>query len=145
MDRAVAKPPVAAGGLSERASEFVTDFDEAFAEAVRVVGALDRELVIGGRRVRLRFAGEALLPFVEPALAHPHVSRSAAPDLTIAVWDTASTGVARPASPWSARDVRERGEIVGHGDEAVRIVYHGDAGGFDAFSLFDLEARSGLF
>ena len=82
------------------------------AEALRFLAALgdagDRALAqhdtvtrtyrIGGRPVRLRFAGPALVDRVTPALAHriTDADDATAPALDVTVWDTDSTGVAPP-------------------------------------------------
>lgn len=59
-----------------------------------VGGVIERHLAIGPCRVRLRFAGPALLPTLLPALESRLVSQTPGePHLTIHLWDTASTGV----------------------------------------------------
>ncbi len=85
-----------------------------FGEAVSAVGCIEAELVVAGRVVRLRFAGPALVPRVLPALAHlarPRTSDVA--DLTVHLWDTSSTGVARLRAPCAARELGPDGTIRG--------------------------------
>jgi hypothetical protein len=70
-----------------------------FALAERAGGSEDVTLEIAGHRVRLRFAGGGLAPRTVPALAHllsesPHV------DLTVYLWDSATTGVGMIPWPW---------------------------------------------
>jgi hypothetical protein len=54
-------------------------------------------------------------PFL-PAIEHLSVSSTAAPDLTVLIWDSASTRTPLPAFPWSARDYAARGQIGGYND-----------------------------
>jgi len=82
-----ARPPE--GGLDA--------LEEAFGHAVRQAGgevAFDGD--VAGRRLRVRLAGTALRPYVEPALAHLACRTDGVPDLEVLAWDTASTGVALP-------------------------------------------------
>lgn len=77
----------------------------AFDRAAERTGLVQRSLDVGGFRVRLRGAGEALLDELWPALAHLGDERAngvgdLAPDLTIELWDTASTGVELPEIGW---------------------------------------------
>jgi hypothetical protein len=72
----------------------------AFERAVSAVGVVDHACLIGGRAVRLRFAGAALVPDLLGALEHHPRLDDATPEaptaLTIHVWDEASTGVPVP-------------------------------------------------
>lgn len=63
-------------------------------EAEAKAGTETHDLLIAGNRIRLCFAGPALAPLLLPAISHLVVPASdAAPDLTLHVWDSASTGV----------------------------------------------------
>jgi hypothetical protein len=78
---------------------------EAFDRASRRVGVVERHLTVGGFRVKLRAAGRALLDELWPALAHlsgggANGGPDLAPDLTIVLWDSASTGVELPEIGW---------------------------------------------
>jgi hypothetical protein len=86
---------------SEGAAQYLERLEEAFREATRRVSAVERDYDIAGRRLRLRFAGDALVPFLTPALAHLRASGPERADLTVCIWDSASTGVAPPACPWT--------------------------------------------
>lgn len=54
---------------------------------------------IGNRIIRLRFAGERLMTLLTPALAHLATVPHPTPDLTINLWDSATTGIALPPLP----------------------------------------------
>jgi hypothetical protein len=74
---------------------------------VAVGGSLDQFIKIGEFTVCLRFAGAGLLPYVSPALAHLCIEPTAAPDLTICLWDTVSTNT--PTAPllnWLCKSIR---------------------------------------
>lgn len=122
---------------------------ERFETAGDEAGLLEHHLAIGPVQVRLRFAGDGLAQRMLPAFAHLVASRPAAPDLTLSVWDSGSTGVDVPPFPWRPRDLRQRGEVAGYNDARVRTVYHGDVLdptlGFHALSMYDVHRRSGIF
>jgi hypothetical protein len=89
-------------------------FDEALAQhrsAVQAHGAIERTVRVGGSVIRLRFAGGAMVPHVVPALSHLTTTTSEPPDLTVCIWDTASTGVAIPPAVWPRDDYGLFGEI----------------------------------
>jgi hypothetical protein len=59
-------------------------------------GSVSRTYHLTGRCVRLRFAGEALVSLLTPALAHLETEDRRNPDVTVCCWDTATTGVQVP-------------------------------------------------
>jgi hypothetical protein len=112
--------------------EALADASEA---ALDAAGARDHDLVVGGRAVRLRFAG----PVLEAAMLPPfgHLPAFAGePERTIVVWDTASTGVAPPPFAWTSADVGARGELGGLRDGAVRAAVDHTSG---AITLWDAD------
>jgi hypothetical protein len=109
-----------------------------FAEAGRSAGFVDREVAVGGRTLRLRFAGQALLPVLLPALAHL-VTDAETAEVTIGLWDAQSTGVPLPGYPWQQDDCGPRGTIRGFHDERIRL--HFDPGG-GTLTMYDPD-RSG--
>jgi hypothetical protein len=91
---------------------FTKEMSDAFARAAAEAGETrDHCFRIAGRTVRLRFAGPALEPYVTPALEHLAVPAVDDSELTIGLWDTASTGVEPPDSRWKDGDYIARGEI----------------------------------
>lgn len=85
------------------------------AAGARVGGVLEKDYEIGGRPVRLRFAGPALLDGLTPALAHLAARPAPSPTLIVAIWDSASTGVPMPPA------LPEAGEFPAFDYEGVRI------------------------
>jgi hypothetical protein len=112
---------------------------EAFERAVHAAGgSLDRYFGIGGRIVRLRFAGPALEPFITPALQHLAAAPDRNPDLTVGLWDTNSTGVYPPGSKWHTGDYIARGEVKHQLGDQVQISFSIDSG---TLHYFDMESR----
>jgi hypothetical protein len=71
---------------------------EQAAAATAAAGALDLEMA--GLRLRLRYAGEQLREALLAPFEHLACREAGDPDLTISLFDTASTGVAPPPPPW---------------------------------------------
>lgn len=113
----------------------------AFRAAERQRGAYQANFVIGGQSIRLCFAGRAWLPQFTAALAHRAAPgpRLAQPDLTICVWDDASTGAPMPPAPWPRAAYTPRGEIIEYSDARYRTAYELGPG---LLSLLDV--RQGL-
>jgi len=108
---------------------------QSFETAVRATrDEVERNFAIGGHTVRLRSAGTALLSRLAPALEHLAGPAGDKPALTVALWDTASTGTALPTPPWARNDHGPRGEIRGTNRGRYRIVV--DLGA-NTLSMFD--------
>ncbi|PSB57684.1 serine kinase [Chamaesiphon polymorphus] len=67
-----------------------------FERAMESAGSVDRFYTIGCYTLRLRFAGAGLMPQLAPALAHLEVEPTTNPDLTVCLWDNASTQTKLP-------------------------------------------------
>src|SRR5262245_54169406 len=81
---------------------FLGDLRGAVDEAFAAVAPIDEHITVAGTSVRLRFAGEALRDAHMRALAHICTPPTDAPDLTLSLWDTATTGVPVPPPRWDA-------------------------------------------
>lgn len=132
------EPPVA---QEQQTSGFFEAVCEAWEEAGRRHGVVERFFQIGGHTLCLCFAGEALVPLLTPALEHLEVPPSLAA-LTVRVWDSASTGVAMPPPVWSASDMLPRGEVSGWNEGPVRLTYHPDP---DTVSLMHEDKALAVF
>jgi hypothetical protein len=103
-----AMTPEAASTVRAALHADLEEFREAFGVAADRVGVVERDLDVAGLRIRLRGAGSRLLDELCPAVAHRAAVPSspdgrdprAEPDLTIALWDSASTGVTLPRVSW---------------------------------------------
>lgn len=100
---APALPPVDAHALFEQ-------FSDAYGAALAKTDCSIHSYRIAGYTVRLAFAGTVLVPLLTPAFAHLACSNAVAPDLTLYLWDGASTGV-EPPRPWSGQEIDLRGEV----------------------------------
>ncbi|MFO1429881.1 MAG: serine kinase [Candidatus Competibacteraceae bacterium] len=114
-----------------------------FARAGSLTGVLEQDYRIAGCKLRLCFAGPALIPAIVPALAHLECPVSGKPDLTIEIFDSKSTGAPLPFPAarfvdllrlrwWEYLDNRR--EIKGLNGERIRSVFHL---GPDILSLLD--------
>ena len=97
---------------------------------------------IGRQNIRLRFAGSALVSLITPALEHLRTQPTPDINLTIYLWDSASTGVPIPATPWTQKDYLPRGEIRGFNSKQIRTTFHLGSG---IFNMLDLASGKALF
>lgn len=111
-------------------SEFFDLFYNFYSIAECATGNVpEYDFLIAGYRIRLHFAGPALVPLFTPALAHLAVPANAdLPDLTVCLWDSQSAGVALPPCPWTQQDVQLRGEVAAYTAENLLTVVQLDTG-----------------
>lgn len=106
-----------------------------FEQAAAVCGGpAVRRFRIAGRNVELHFAGEQLLELLTPPLGHLAVSEAGERPFIVRLWDTASTRVKPPASPWTSDQYGPRGDIQYGLSRRLRASYSVDA---RMLSLFD--------
>jgi len=86
-------------------------------------GVIERFYSIGGCPVCIRFAGDALVPLLSPALSHLAIEPTSSPALTICVWDSASTQTQLPLLLGSYVDtLRQRwAQLLGRRREITQI------------------------
>lgn len=138
----VTRPRVDARPLPDPtpAAAFLAQVEDAFDEALAAVGgATERYLELAGRRIRLSFAGGALVAPVTRATAHLAAAANEASDLRVLLWDVASTGVPLPPAPWGRDAYSVRSEIAGYNDENAHTVFQASTG-----SLLIFDARRNL-
>lgn len=96
-------------------------------------GSAARFYTVGGHTVCLRFAGQALIPQLTPAVAHLETGPTEVPALTICIWDSVSTQTRMPllvssliqllsSNWWEQLDTRF--EIKGYNDSRIRSSFH---------------------
>ena len=106
----MAQPAAGSGAITTMSRGTALDWPgrmrDAFDRASRRTGGVvERDYVIGGHAVRLRFAGPALVERLAPALSHLlAASETVEPRLTISAWDGQSTGNGTPPGPWEDAD-----------------------------------------
>jgi predicted O-methyltransferase YrrM len=136
--------PFASGRTAERSSEdgarelLAELHSGAEAAAQEAGGFRDHDLVLAGRRARLRFAGAALEPALLPAFAHARAdARGEGAELEVTLWDSESSGVTEPDVPWALGDVRARGDVRGYEDAGITVFSEPASG---AITAYDREA-----
>ncbi len=67
-----------------------------FERAAQAAGVVESFYSIGGYTLCLRFAGTGLVPYLSPAITHLTTAPTATPDLTVCLWDSASTATPLP-------------------------------------------------
>ena len=104
----------AGAGTAAPAQRQLEDLRAAAVEAAERCGGWDeRTIVVAGFAVRLRFAGEPLTRALYPSFSHLE-GPAGEPAGTIEVFESAESGIERPALPW--------GEIPGaEGEPIVRL------------------------
>jgi hypothetical protein len=121
-------------------ARFFSSLREGFAAASARTGEIVRDFRIAGTSVRLRFAGEALIPAIVTGLAG--AVREGGDGCEICVWDSESTGVplAPPPRPW--KDFTGRGNIWGFDSDRYRSAYHWGEGSVNAM---DRQTRQAVY
>lgn len=94
----------------------------AFLEAGRNTEIRDRFYTIVGHTLRLRFAGEALVPRISPALEHLSTDPGPQVHATVCLWDSASTNVDAPPFPWEGDDIIAGWNNQEHNENFIPIV-----------------------
>ncbi|MBK9242368.1 MAG: serine kinase [Acidobacteria bacterium] len=139
------------GDLSADRIAFFEAVKEGFRRAAQASGTIEKHYRIAGRSVRLRFAGPALVPVIDPALAHLQAQPAPTPDLTIDLFDSASTGARLPLLVRSLVDLLRtnwwehllsRREIKGYHGGHIQTAFHL---GPDILSVLDTEANHALY
>ncbi|MGH7582277.1 MAG: glycosyltransferase [Gemmatimonadales bacterium] len=121
-------------------------FDDAMArclDAEARTGIERRHFDVAGTRVELVFAGDRFLHGLTGALAHLAGPPDRAPDVTIHVWDSLSSGIAMVPAPCPPECFTDRGELWGMMHPRVRSAYHH---WFEySLNLLDLDRRLGVY
>jgi hypothetical protein len=104
-----------------------------FARAGDVVA---QDYVVGGSRISLRFASAALRDRLAPAFAHLGAPPGDAPELTVHLWDSASTGMEPPPRPPAASE-EAAGALYHFHEPPLRGAYQA---AFEALSVLDADA-----
>lgn len=126
---------------SSKSVEYFQSVYDLFKSSQQLTGAVDRSYVIGGYRVRLSFAGTALLSLTT-ALEHLAIDDHSTPDLTICLWDSESTGQRMVSRPWQEEDFLARGVIQGYNTERIYTAFQHGSG---AVSVLDKERNLAVF
>jgi len=126
---------------SSRSVEYFQSVYDLFKSTQQVTGKVERSYNIGGYRIRLSFAGAALLSLTT-ALEHLAADDHSSPDLTICLWDSESTGQRMVPRPWQEEDFLARGVIQGYNTERIYTAFQHGSG---AVSVLDKERNLAVF
>ena len=126
---------------SSKAVEYFQSVYDLFKSSQEKTGPVERSYNIGGYHVRLSFAGSALLSLTK-AIEHLAADDHAAPDLTICLWDSESTGQRMIARPWHESDFLARGVIHGYNTERIYTAFQHGSG---AVNVLDKERNLAVF
>lgn len=95
-----------------------------FEQAAKNTGKVRRYYSIADTSVCLCFAGEAMIPYMTPALEHLRITETSTPDMTIHVWDTVSAKTEMPPPPCEWADFTDRGDIWGFNSKRIKTAFH---------------------
>ena len=126
----------------EEQAQFFTRLQEGYLAASARTGEIVRDFHLAGTSIRLRFAGEALLPVIVPGLANIVAGGETGPTCEIRLWDSESTGVQLAPPPRPFKDFTRRGNIWGFDSPRYRSAYHWGEGSVNAM---DCETRQAVF
>ena len=83
-----------------------------------------RCILVAGLSIECRFAGDALLPVIIPALEHLLVNASEGhPSYKIEIWDSESTQIEFPTSPCGIDEILVRGELEGFNSDRFEAAF----------------------
>ncbi len=123
-------------------AQFFARLREGYLAASARTGEIVRDFHLAGTLVRLRFAGEALLPVIVPGLANCAAAGETGPTCEICLWDSESTGLQLAPPPRPFKDFTRRGNIWGFDSPRYRSAYHWGEGSVNAM---DCATRQGVF
>jgi hypothetical protein len=122
---------------------YLGTLQEAHDTACKAVGgAVEIDVIIAGEVLRLSFAGEALVDRLAPAFSHLRRGEPGPPNAHVSLWDTASTGVERPPSPWRDEDVEDADGVGFEIGRRFRLQYDPRSA---SVTGVDLESRSAVY
>lgn len=106
-------------------------------------GPVERFYNLAGHKIRLCFAGQALIPYLTPALGHLEIEPIVNPELTVCLWDSESTQTVMPPPPWTKDCYHpKRGEIIGYNTDRIHTSFQW---GSYALSVLDRDRNLGIY
>ncbi len=133
-------------GKSQKTETEQLQFFEAclqrFNLAAGCTGEVKRYYNVAGTIVCLNFAGNAMLPYLTPALEHLGTKEVLNPGATIHVWDTTSTGIQMVPPPCTSADFTDRGDIWGFGSKRIKTAFHWSE---YSVNIMDMETNTGVY
>ena len=97
---------------------------------------------IAGFKVKLCFAGVALIPYITPALSHLTTESFLESDLTIFLWDSYSTNILLPPPLWKVEDYQKDRLIKVLNNEGFQTIFQQKS---ISLSMIDKERNLGIY
>lgn len=97
---------------------------------------------VAGMPVKLRFAGDVLVPVLTPALQHLGIKEPEVPAFTVCIFDGKTTGVSIPELPWNSAGHRGPGAIEYYDGGHLHIAFQSDV---QILSIVDISIRLAFF
>jgi hypothetical protein len=97
-------------------------FNRSFQSARERLGPVTRSIRVAGHRIRLCFAGDRMARTFLPALDHLSVAPDESPELTVHLWDSAASGIRRPAMPLSPSPGQAGGNVWRMCRDGIRLM-----------------------
>jgi hypothetical protein len=115
--------------------------EDSFAAVGSVV---EKDYALAGRRVRVRAGSEEVMRRLSRAFTHLEAPRSGEPELTIHLWDSATTGAPPPPLPETAGD-EPPGAFWYYSDARLRVGFqHGTSGDARVLAVYPHPSNSVL-
>lgn len=120
--------PQVEGWISTKDIDPVAFFSDTYEISLKVNqqvgGSINKLYNLHGNLLQLSFLGKALIPKLTPALAHWEVETDDTPDMTVYLWDDASTGTKMPPPPWLGyATYMPRGDIRGYNTQRIHTAF----------------------
>ena len=131
-----------AAATEQEQAQFFDQLLGGFLAASARTGEIVHEYRLAGTSVRLRFAGDALVPTIVPGLAKTMSQLATGPVCEVLLWDSESSGVPLPPPPRPWIDFTRRGNIWGFDSARYRSAYHWGEGSINAM---DRETQQAVF
>ncbi len=137
--------PFRGSGLSPQ--QFFAVVEGLFAQAAHRFAPIEYSYRIAGQSLRLVFASEVLRQRIAPALCHNELRHNQIEcetrddELVVMLWDSASSGVEMPITPWDNTEYFVRNEIRGYSDARFRTTFHMGSG---VLSMLDIESKRAI-
>jgi hypothetical protein len=102
-----------------------------------------RQIFVGDMMIQCRFAGDALIPVIMPALEHLIVdaTNESVTDYKIDIWDSETTNIDFPIAPCGIDDILVRGELDGFISERFEAAFFSHA---RMLTVIDHDAKRGV-
>jgi hypothetical protein len=125
-------------GIDKIADAYFNDLILSSIQALQTSGEIEHKLLIGGQTLAMRFAGAGLEQALMPALRHLVFDFLGDPELTLYLWDSASTGITLPNLPWDIPS----GELWRFQTEQVAVIH---LPGLKNILWMDRRAKTAIF